>query len=95
MGKARNNCTRHSRVQFTALQVLLIQNTTANHAITYWDKPERAPHYSLLNCDFSYVYIYIYLPAIHTLIHLYSFNPKHCARQFVWAEYRNEHVVNE
>ena len=33
--KCRNNCTRRSRVQFTALRVLLIPNTTANHAITY------------------------------------------------------------
>ena len=30
--KAGNNCTRRSLVQFTALRVLLIQNTTANHA---------------------------------------------------------------
>jgi len=32
--KAGTNCTRHSRVQFPALRVLLIQDTTANHAIT-------------------------------------------------------------
>ena len=31
-----HNCTRHSLIQFTALRVLLIQNTTANHAITYY-----------------------------------------------------------
>ena len=35
MSKAGSNCTRHSRVQITALRVLLIPNTTANHAITY------------------------------------------------------------
>ena len=35
MGNAESNCTRRSQVQFTALRVLLIPNTTANHAITY------------------------------------------------------------
>ena len=55
------------------------------------------PHTSESNGRF-FIYYFIYISAVRTLFHkckLNFFNPKHCSRQSVWAEYRKEHVVKE
>ena len=52
----------------------------------------------MLLCIYTIVIYYYYISAVRTSFRkckLNSFNPKHCARRSVRAEYRREHMVKE